>query len=256
MTPAQQQQQRMMRSNMMGQGMPGMNGTPFDATGTIETIAAGRIQMTDAAGTKRIIVVNNQTTFKTTGDAAADFLNNSGLCVQFKGEVDAKGNVSGKVDELTLVSVSKENTPGVYSESSGEAIKPASAKKGAAAPAGMSKIIGQISPVKGGKYKVQAGRTSVQLELGESPKISIDVTDAAFAARFASKGDKIEVKGVQSPNMLNQAQAQTVTITLAETLGAKKSSDAAKVDPKHPPKASKSKNGDKADGLPVPADDK
>ena len=37
MTPLQQQQQRMMRGNMMG---PGMNGMPFDATGTIETIGA------------------------------------------------------------------------------------------------------------------------------------------------------------------------------------------------------------------------
>ena len=162
--------------------------------------------MTDAAGTKRIIVVNNQTTFKTTGEAAADFLANSGLCVQFKGEVDAKGNVSGKVDELTLVSVSKEHARRLF-RSQRRAGQTGVGEKGAAA-AGMSKIIGQISSVKGGKYKVQAGHTSVQLALGESPKISIDVTDAAFAAKFASKGDKIEVKGVQPPNMLDQVQCK------------------------------------------------
>jgi hypothetical protein len=56
------------------------------------------------------------------------------------------------------------------------------------------------------------------------------------------------------PNQPNQGQAKTVTITLAEPLG--KKSEAAKLDPKHPPKALKSKKTDSAEGLPAPAEDK
>jgi hypothetical protein len=89
----------------------------------------------------------------------------------------------------------------------------------------------------------------VLFELSESPKISIDVNDGTLAAI----GDKIEVKGVMIPTMPNLGQAQSVTITLAETLGEKKKGDA-KGDLKHPPKTNKSKKGDKSEGLPAPAE--
>ncbi len=127
LTPAQRRMmQAMQRQNMqqgMQRGMPGMQGAPFEASGTIEAIGAGRVKITDANGTERIIQFNRQTAIKTTGEATTEFLR-PGLCVEFKAEVDAKGNVSGKVEELSVVTVTKERMPGIFPEG-GEPGKPA-----------------------------------------------------------------------------------------------------------------------------------
>jgi hypothetical protein len=270
MTPMQQQQQQRLQRHLQQQGMQqgmqqglqpgmqqglqqGMQGVPFDATGTLEAIGSGRIKIIDSAGNERILIVNQQTTVKTTGEATAEFLK-PGLCVEFTAEVDAKGKVSTKVDELSIVTVTKEKPAGVFSES-GEAIKPASnskAKKGEAPASATGKVVGHIKSVKLGKIQVQAGSRTVLFELGDNPKITVELADGSLAA----KGDKVEVKGLQSPTTPNQGQAQSVTITLAEPLGEKKKSDASKLDPKNPPKALKPKKSDKAGGLPVPAEDK
>ena len=83
-------------------------------------------------------------------------------------------------------------------------------------------------------------------ELGESPKITVDTNDGLLA----SKGDKIEVKGLALPTMPNQGQAQSVTITLAPRSGDfKKPGDPARL-----PGALKPKDadkGDKPDGTPT-----
>lgn len=271
MTPTQQRRvmEQMQRQNMqqqMQQNMQaqqqGMQGSgPFEATGTIDTISPDQVKMTDEKGTERVVHINKQTVIKTTGEATLEFLKN-GLLVEFKAEIDAKGNASGKVEDLTILSPSKEHSPGVFSEGGAEAkpapkagaklslkSTPAAKEKSAAAPGGISKVVGRIKSVKGGKLQVNAGNKTVQCELSDGAKISVDMSDV----NFATKGDKIEVKGTAMPNTPNQAQAQSITITLAEPLGMKKKADSTKADPKHPPKAFKPKGGS---GLPAPADDR
>ena len=56
------------------QSMPGMQGMPFKATGTIEIIEPRRVKFADASGIERIITLNQQTTVKTTGEATDEFL--------------------------------------------------------------------------------------------------------------------------------------------------------------------------------------
>jgi hypothetical protein len=267
-------QQGMQGQGMQGQGMQGqgMQGVPFEATGTIDTIGAGQVKIIDDKGTERLVHYNQQTVVKTSGEATPEFLK-PGLVVEFKTEVDAKGFVPGKVGELTIVSVSKERPSGIFPEggdadtkadakadtkagaksSVKSAAKPATAskaKKGGTLPTVMSKVVGTIKSAKNGKLQVQAGRTSVQCDLSESPKISIDTNDG----NFAIKGDKIEVKGMAMPNTPNVGQAQSIMITLAEPLGlSKKKNEPAKFDSKRATKASKSKL---PSGLPAPAEDK
>jgi hypothetical protein len=274
LTPAQQRMLRQQQLQQQGQGMqqglgmqqgkgmPGMQGAPFEATGTLEAFSQGKVKMTDAAGTERIINTDKQTVVKVTGEAAVEYLK-TGLCVEFKADVDGKGNVSGKVEELTIVTVSKEKPAGVFPEGgetpkAGLSVKAKKDKEKATTPATpvASKVVGHIKSVKSGKCEVQAGSGRlVKFELSEKPKISIDISDATTAASIAAKGDKVEVKGTQPPNAPNQAMAQSVTITLAETLGEpKKKGEAGKTDSKTLPKALKKKN-DKA-GLPAPAADK
>ncbi|MCC6124340.1 MAG: hypothetical protein IT426_05235 [Pirellulales bacterium] len=254
LTPAQQRQimKAMQRQGMqpgMQPGMQAMQGVPFEAAGKLEAIGRGQVKIMDDNGKEWVISFNQQTAVKTTGEAAPEFLK-PGMCVEFAAEVDAKGIVPGKVEELSIVTPSKERPSGVFPEGGGEAAKAAAkpaaktaaaakAKKGAAAgPAVMSKVVGHVKSAKSGKLLVQAGRTTVQFELGENAKISIDMADGAFA----SKGDKVEIKGMQMPNMPNQGQAQSITIALAEPLGLpKKKAEAGKSEPPRPPKAIKPK---------------
>jgi hypothetical protein len=257
LTPAQQRQlmKNMQRQGMQQgmqpgmQGMQGMQGVPFEAAGKLEAIGRNQVKIIDEAGKEWFIAFNQQTAVKTTGEATPEFLK-PGLCVEFNAEVDAKGGVPGKVEALSIVTPSKDRPSGVFAEGADEAAKSATkpaaktaagakAKKGATAgPAVMSKVVGHVKSAKSGKIMVQAGRTTVQFELGENAKISIDMADGAFA----SKGDKVEVKGMQMPNMPNQGQAQSVTITLAEPLGlSKKKAEAPKIEPQHPPKTLKPK---------------
>lgn len=261
------QQQRPIpgQGGMMGQGrnqqQPGQNQQMMmapqqvDLTGTIETIGQGRIQITDAQGNKRIVVLNQQTTYKTTGEATVEFLK-QGVNVEFKAEADGKGGISGKVEDIGVISVCKDNPAGVFPE--GGEIGKAGAKK-STAPTGMCKFVGQIKGVRNGKYQLAAGRATPLFEVSDEAKISIDASDASFAAQHAAKGDKIEVSGVANPNMPAAGiQAKSVKITLAEPLGgeSKKKADAGKADPKRSSKALKPKKGEKSEGLPAPAEDK
>jgi hypothetical protein len=226
----------------MQQGM--MQGQQVDVTGTIEAIGQGRIQMADASGKKGIVAVAPQTTCQTTGEATAEFIT-AGLYLEFKAEADGKGGVTGKVDQLSVISLTKENPQGVFPEGGVDAGKATGAKK-STAPTGMCKFVGQLKNVRSGKYQLQAGRSTVLFELGENPKISIAMADAKFAA----KGDKIEVSGMVNPNMPAVIQAKSVKITLSEPLGETKKK------PEHPPKALKPKKDGKSEGLPAPAEDK
>jgi hypothetical protein len=226
-----------------------------DLTGTIETIGQGRIQISDAQGMKRIVVLNQQTTFKTTGEATVEFLK-QGVNIEFKAEADGKGGISGKVEDIGVISANKDNPAGVFPE--GGEIGKAGAKK-STAPTGMCKFVGQIKGVRNGKYQLAAGRATSLFEVSDEAKISIDASDASFAAHYAAKGDKIEVSGLANPNMPAAGiQAKSVKITLAEPLGgeSKKKADAGKADSKRSSKALKPKKGEKSEGLPAPAEDK
>jgi hypothetical protein len=254
------QQQRQMQQM---QAMQAMQGMPFQLAGTIETFAANRVQIADpTTGMRRIVTLNPQTIIKTTGEATVGFLH-PGLAVEFKGEIDKKGNVTDKVGELTIVSITKEKLPGVFKEDGSEIEKPlaVAAKKDkekekdkdkAASSAGTSTIVGQLKSAKAGKYQLQAGRVSLQFELSDDAKITIDMADGSLAM----PGDKIDVKGVQIGNPANpQSHAREVAITLAETRGEKKD---AKADAKRPPKTPRPKKDKDADaaGLPAPAEDR
>jgi hypothetical protein len=255
----QQQMRRGMKTPMM-QGMPGMQGmqgmqsTPLELVGTIEAIGPGRVQIADDKGNKQLVFLSKQTIIKTTGEATPEFLR-PGICVEFKAEVDGKGNIPGKVEELSVVTPSKDKPAGFFPEGSGEAGQLSSGKKGAAAAPMLSNVLGMIKSVKTGKYQLQAGRSTLLFELSENPKIAIETADGAFA----QKGDKIEVKGIVLLNMPNQVQAQSVTITLSQPLGEKKKGESGKSDLKRPAKALKAKKTEKtgkSEGLPAPTDEK
>jgi hypothetical protein len=262
LTPAQQQ--RLMRElqkqgiNPQGQPMQGfgiqnrgVQGVPFKESGTLDAIGQGQIKIIDSKGTERIITLNQQTLIKTTGEATVEYLKN-GIAVEFTAEVDAKGNTTGKIEELKVVNVTKDYPAGVTSENGEPPVKPAKGKKekgkekdktDTVAKGVSSKVVGIITSLKAGKGTVKAGKRVVQFELGEKPKITIELEDGSLA----SKGDKVEIDGFEMPNMPNQpAVASSVTITLSEPVGeSKKKGESGKSETKPVPKALKPKKSDK-----------
>jgi hypothetical protein len=261
--PGQMVPQSQRRQMQQMQQMQAMQGVPVQLAGTIETFSTNRVQIADpTTGMRRIVTLSPQTIVKTTGEATAGFLH-PGLAIEFKGEIDKKGNVTDKVGELTIVSLTKEKLPGVFKEDGSEVEKPmaAAAKKekekekekdkDRTASAGTSTIVGQLKSIKAGKCQLQAGRVSVQFELSDEAKVTIDMTDGSLAM----PGDKIDVKGVQIGNPANpQVVAREAAITLVETRGEKKD---AKADAKRPPKTPRAKKDkDAAAGLPAPAEDR
>jgi hypothetical protein len=262
LTPAQQQRlmRELQKQGITGQGQQGfgiqgqgrgIQGQPFEESGTLDAIGQGKIKIIDSKGNERIITINQQTAIKTTGEATVDYLKN-GITVEFTAEVDPKGNTTGKIEELKIITLTKDHPAGVTSENGEPTPKPAALtskgkKEKAAATPVSSNVVGSITSLKAGKGTVKAGKRVVQFELGEKPKITIELDEGSLA----SKGDKVEVKGFEQLNMPNQvAFATSVTITLAEPVGeSKKKGDSAKSDKsegKPIPKALKPKKTDKS----------
>ncbi len=173
--------------------------------------------------------------------------------MEFQAEIDNHGVAQGKVAELTVTTPGKEKVGalpgrrrgdgqgdsggqggelgGNAGAADGKHAKHAAAAGGKGPAAGTYRILGGLIVGRGGKLSVRAGRTTVQFELADEPKISVDLTDL----NLVRNGDKVSVKGMTPPNRPGPvALASEVKIELAEPLtGPKKK--AAKPEAKPPP---------------------
>ena len=221
---------------------------PAEVKGAVEGIAPGIIAVLDAHGRAWRVGVRGAKV-QVTGTADADYLR-TGMTVEFKGNLDGKGALTEKVDELKIVTPSPGESPGLFpadSGAEGEA-KAANGKparrstatkglKGGAVAPGMYRIVGRLVVEHGGKLLVLAGRNKLALELADPPKIDVAVTDLSLVAR----GDKISAKGFRiaprGGTMIGQLKAADVTIELSEPLaGPEKNRAAARPDTKRSPK--------------------
>lgn len=196
-----------------------------------------------------------------TGTATADFLR-SGLFVEFQAELNDRGEIQGKIGELTIVTPSKERPIGLFpagtAAGGGQDGFGAGMGKGEKAPgartgkkrgvaAGAYRIVGRLTVGRGGKLSVQTGRGTARFELTEEPKINVDLADYTVAA----KGDKVSIKGVMMQNRPGLARANKVEIELAEPLTGAKKKRPPKPGPKPPPR-----HPERDEGPPKDADQK
>jgi hypothetical protein len=187
----------------------------FQAAGTIEAIAPGRIMMVTDAHENWLIWLNAQTKVTTVGEAKADFLY-AGLIVQFQADLDKHRNVTGAIKQLTVITPAADKVPGIYP------LEENQAGPGSKTPTGPCEIIGRITSLKGNKLQVNVGRGTVLADLSEDANIRLNLADYSMAR----KGDKITVVGMKKRNLpgqaqtaqVNQGQAVQVKIQLAETL--------------------------------------
>jgi preprotein translocase subunit YajC len=207
-----QQRQQQLQQQQLQQAM-----TTVDISGTIEAIAAGRIQILADSNENWMIALSPKTKVQVTGEASADILR-PGMFVQLKAEVDKRGVAADKIEELTIITPSQQKAPGVFHQPGGEGVNPDGFPAGKTAASGSSTVRGKIASYKKNKLQIQIDKGMVLCELSENPKISLDLTDYSMARQ----GDKIKAQCLKIAGATGPVQAMQVKIELAGPLGEKK----------------------------------
>jgi hypothetical protein len=226
----------------------------FEAEGTIEAVAAGKIQIATNANQRWIVMLTPQTKVEYTGAASVDVLR-PGMGVKFTAPMDKQGTVKEKVARLTVFTPSQENPLGFWSAAEGAPAAgeapaggaPAGAPPAAGDPFGFGKKLdeatgkpagkpagktvgkpaGKAAATEAGTYLIAGRITSyhagkLQLTTGNAVIKAEVAADAQVDAKLsdctlARKGDHITVSGQAIPKG-GLAQAASVKITAAEPL--------------------------------------
>jgi len=145
------------------------------------------------------------------------------MFVTFVGKFDKKGNAVARVSALEVFTPSKETKIGAFRDSglggSAKNLFSSDDEPKKPVPKGASfKITGRVVAAKSGKLTVQAGRTSVKVELSDNANVSVNVN----GWQFMREGDKVSIEGSFLPQQRRDIIATRLTISAAEKLGAPK----------------------------------
>ena len=261
------------RRSQLGRQPVGLQ--PVEVSGTIQGVARNGIVVSNGNNQlwKVAIVapskINVGTKLQVTGTATVNNLR-SGLIVELSADIDNRNTIQGKIDALTITSITREKPMGVFPDADSgfggndadKSVKRSahakSGKAGRGQIVGRCRIVGRLVVGRGGSMSVQPGRGTLSFELAETPKISVDMADLSLVRA----GQEVSVKGFASPRQPNMVQASKVKIKLPDapdadkaqkTEKAEKKEAAAKPDAK---KSEKDPKKDKGEGLPEPGDSK
>jgi hypothetical protein len=222
---------------------------PIDASGTVEAIGRGMVQIKSVAGEPYILRLAENASILVSGTAKKDVLR-PGTFIEFDADVDKRQSaVQGKVEKLLIFTFSPQRPLGAFPGGSGapeaaagdafgpnplapnpEPAQPApktrrsprsrraAAEQDAGPPVERFQIVGRITGVdKTGKWTVYAPnayfKPAIQFELADEPEIDLELTDPA-ALTLVRPGDKVQARGQQvGPNLV---QVRDITVVLAE----------------------------------------
>ena len=201
---------------------------PFAAEGTVHGVMPGQIQMMTATNQPWIVFLDPMSKVHVRGTAEPDFLKR-GMFIRFSAQLDKRGKSQSPIAELTVFTPSAETPVGIWPAGAAPVMGAEGANQfgatfgpGVNAGPGAAKapatsfytVGGQITGERKGKLTVNAGRGIVQIELTESPVINVDFADYTVVR----KGDKISVRGRMFRGRQGFAQAQELTIEVAQPL--------------------------------------
>lgn len=211
---------------------------PFAAQGVVQQVMPGRMQILTNTNQTWLLSIDPKAEVHVKGTAKADYLR-VGQYVRFTAEIDRKGRVVGKLEELVLftptapghIGIWPEGTAGEEQAAGGQAFGAGAANGpgfgagGGASPAPEAQrytVAGRIVGARHGTLSINAARAMIQAELAEEPTIYVDVANYLLA----QPGDKITVtKGrmpaglmVLPPGRIGTAQATELSIELAQPL--------------------------------------
>ena len=195
------------------------------ASGTVKGHSGGLLHVMTKEGDQ--YRVKPPPTVSYVGSATPEFLKR-GMLVKFTATFDAKGKVVAPVRDITIFTPTKDDKIGIYPNSglSGN-VKDlftdvdTSQKQPEGKP---YSVAGTITSARSGKIKVTAGRATVQIELADKARVSVDVSHL----QFMQPGDNVSLDGWYSPAQKRDVVASKLTVSAAGTLGEPAKKPAAK----------------------------
>ena len=265
------------RSQLQRQQQQAAMQQPVDMQGRIQNAAKGIVMVTTNNNQLWRVGLVPLTKIHVTGKATADSLR-TGLIVEFVAEIDDSGAIQGKVDALTITSLTREKQLGLFPPGDAKADdvvdgfgpnakkdqdsgdtgvkhgkRPARATGKATPrtqPAGKYRIVGQLTVARGGALSVQTRRGAPLLtfELADQAKIDIDMADFTLVGR----GNEVSVKGYVVPGRSGMMQAAEIRVRLPEPQAGENPEPAVRPEAK---KSAKRPKKDKDESLPEPSGD-
>jgi hypothetical protein len=225
-----------------GPQQPNVPMDKFEADGTVQGVAPGRIFMQTLTNQKWVVHLSPNAEILVKGKAESDFLQ-AGMYVKFNTDIDKRGKGVGKLTQMSITTPTVADPLGYWAEGAVGApgapaagganpnaaaaapAPPLAAEPGARQPPPPSQrytVHGRISKLDKGQMTVVAPGAKVEVEVDE--KCAIDVAFADYTV--ARSGDKISVVRGQMPaglvnvpaGMVAYAQAQEVEIELVNPL--------------------------------------
>jgi len=196
------------------------------STGTILRTAPGFLQVKTSDGGQWIIKVPDKAeNISVVGSAEANWLQR-GMYVRFTGLFDKRGKPSGTINQLQVFSPDKTTKIGVFPDSGlgletkelfgdqDAASAPQAGKQGDRSQYSPFMVSGRLAGAKGGKLTVLAGRTPVSVQLAETVKISVAVSNPGLARI----GDNVELEAWYPANQkaAGKAIATKLKVTAAK----------------------------------------
>jgi hypothetical protein len=195
----QQQQQQQQHQNQQQFNQQQMQPQSVTVTGTLQQISNNLLVVEDDKQQIWQIHDTKDTKVQLTGTAELDFLSTlkKELPVEFEAKLDVQGKGDEEVKSLTVISLTHDKKPGVFSNQA------SNAKPSKSIQPGHNTVIGYVKTYRDNVLTVRAGTYTVQVTLADSAQIKINLANLSLAA----EGDKITVRGLTTPTQ-NQMQPQ------------------------------------------------
>lgn len=203
------------RQNQRGQD----NRERLTTAGVVKGYSRGLLYiMTKEGDQYRVKLPNRGDSISYVGSAAPQFLKR-GMLVKFTAKFDAKGRVVAPVRDITIFTPTKEDKIGIYADSGlGGGAKDLFSDVDTTKPEPQGKpysVSGSIARARSGKLTISAGRTSVQIELDEAARVSVDVAHL----QFMQPGDNVSIEGWYNPAQKRDVVANRITVSAGQKLG-------------------------------------
>ena len=198
-------------------------GEQVRGVGKLTGLAPGVIQMETSKGERWFVAVEARSPDISFQASATPAFVQAGMLVQFRAQLDKKGEAQEEITQLKVTSQRMGIQVGVQPDggfTGGDLFASndedgGKKKKKARADVSPYLVTGAVRSIKDGKMYVAAGPT-VKAALADNCKVDVDISDI----RLAREGDSVEINdGWRYPNQPNQVYARRLTITAEKPLG-------------------------------------
>lgn len=235
---------------------------PVEIHGTIQGLSRTGVKVLAQNNQVMLVSFTPRTKIVVTGTTTAAALR-SGVFVEFDADLDASGQVQGKIDKLTVISLSPQRQPGAvrggeakaaakpgdakpddFGAGAGQegkpakrAARPAAKSPSRSQPAGNYHVIGRLVVGRDNKMSVQTGRSSLMFELADGASVNVSASDLSYAGL----GSEVSIKAVMSPTRPVTIQAVEVVAKVSAPEAGGKNEPPAASEEKRPRRGAKKK---------------